>query len=131
MPLQYAWIVQDCDDEQAQEMQDAGFIVSSNEDFAALTATQDDWFYNNCPQNVPPMITMRQARQALVLNNINLDNVEAAINNLPAPHNQLALIEWQYSSAVLRSNPLVLMIAGSMGWSSVDVDHLFLQAGLL
>jgi hypothetical protein len=123
VPLNYIWQFQDTD-----QLELDGFTVLNDEQFNLIISEQDDWFWNNLPQNVPSQITMRQARQALVLSGISLSSVEAAINSLPSPQKELAMIEWEYSSAVLRSNPLVNMIAQQMNWTSVDVDHLFIQA---
>ena len=107
-----------------------------------LVATQANegigWLYDGIsftspPQptpSVPQEVTMRQARLALLENNL-LANVQPAINSLPEPDKTKAQIEWEYSNALQRSNPFVAVLGAALGLSSQDLDDLFIQASAL
>ena len=80
---------------------------------------------------VPPNVTPRQIRQALVLSGVSMEIIDAAIDSLPEPHKILARIEWEYSTAFIRANPLVAQIGQVLGWSSEQIDELWKLAGSL
>lgn len=117
-------------------LSDNAFIPAdpANTDFAAY----QQWLSEgNTPEPAEPpspivitSVTMRQARLALLQNNW-LDQVESAINQLPSPQKERALIEWEYSNAVERNKGVVSMIAPALGLSDDDVDALFLAASKL
>lgn len=75
-----------------------------------------------------PDLTPRQARQALVLLGYSLQQVEDALDALPEPHKSLAKIEWEYSVAFQRSNPLIAQVAQLLGWSSEQLDQMWVFA---
>ncbi len=75
---------------------------------------------------VPQSITMRQARLALLAAGL-LDDVIAAVAAMP----QDVQIEWEYAAVLLRGNPLVLQVAQGLGWTSEQIDSLFLSAAAL
>jgi len=75
--------------------------------------------------HIPESITPRQAKQALFLNGVTSVMVEAAINELPSPNKELAMIEWEYSTAFLRSNPLVNQIGAVFGKTPADIDAIW------
>lgn len=79
---------------------------------------------------VPSQVTMRQARLALLANNL-LANVQPAISALPSPQKEEAQIEWDYSSTVVRDRPLVAMIGQALGLTNAQLDALFIQAATL
>lgn len=89
----------------------------------------------NLPQpeiaNVPESITPRQAKQALFLNGITSAMVEGAISQLPSPNKELALIEWEYSTAFLRSNPLVNQIGAVFGKTPSEIDDIWIFGSTL
>lgn len=91
------------------------------------------------PTPVPPMVTRRQARQALLLTNGAdgtplLDKVQVAINALDdgtpegAQKKGMAQIEWDDSQDFQRSRPLLIEIAHALGLSDVQLDDLFTLA---
>lgn len=82
------------------------------------------------PPAVPQEVTMRQARLAL-LSAGKLDVVSAAIDALPEPQRSAARITWDYSSAVQRTQPLVLQLAPALGLDDAQLDALFIQAAVL
>jgi len=80
-------------------------------------------------QPVPPdQVTPRQIRQALVLNGLTLSQIDSALASLPDPTKTMAQIEWEYSVAIHRSNPLVASVGALLGWTSDQIDALFIQA---
>lgn len=78
-----------------------------------------------------PDVTPRQIRQALVLGGISLATIDAALNSLPEPQKSLALISWNYSLAFERNQELVESVAHLLGWTSQQLDDLWLFAGTL
>jgi hypothetical protein len=79
---------------------------------------------------VPQSVSMRQARLALSAAG-KLAAVDAAIASLPEPQKTAALIEWEYSAAVRRTQPLVLSLAPALGFTDEQLDALFIQAATL
>ena len=89
------------------------------------------WLYDGNEFTAPPAtpaaiptLTMRQARLALLVNNL-LSQVEAAITT--AEHR----IWWDYSTTVERNNPLVCGVLDSLGMSANEIDALFVEAARL
>lgn len=79
---------------------------------------------------IPQEVTMRQARLAL-LGAGKLDAVSTAIDALPEPQRTAARITWDYSSAVQRTQPLVLQLGPALGLDDARLDALFTQAATL
>lgn len=75
-------------------------------------------------------ISMRQARLAL-LGVGALGAVNAAINAMPSPQKEAALIWWEYSSVVRRDAPLVQSLAPALGLDDAALDALFTAAAKL
>lgn len=73
---------------------------------------------------VPQAVTMRQARLALLQENL-LNQVDSAINSLPSPSREQAQIEWEYSTEVLRNSPWVIELTPMLGLTSQQMDDLF------
>lgn len=73
---------------------------------------------------VPAVVSMRQARLALLSNNL-LDAVNAAVGQMP----QAAQVEWEYATEVQRDNALVLAMKTLLGWTDLQMDDLFTLAG--
>lgn len=85
-------------------------------DDPTATAEKQKWY---------PDLTPRQLRQALVLSGISMEMIDALIDKMPAPHNKLAKIEWEYSTAMKRHNPLVEQMAGAMGLTKEQVNTMW------
>lgn len=92
------------------------------------TAAQISAYYA-APQ-IPPIVTMRQARLAL-LNVGMLPNVNAAIAGMAGAAGDAARIEWEYAATVDRNSPLVASLAGALALSAAELDALFTAAGAL
>jgi hypothetical protein len=82
------------------------------------------------PPPVPQVVTMRQARLAL-LQAGKLDDVDAAIAALPSPEKEAAQISWEYSTEVRRDSDLVKQLAPGLGLDDAALDALFTQAATL
>ena len=82
------------------------------------------------PAPIPNIVTMRQARLALLQSNL-LSSVDAAIASLPSPQKEAAQIEWEYSQEVHRDKELVGMLAPALGLTKLQLDDLFTLASTL
>lgn len=80
---------------------------------------------------VIPDVTPRQIKQALVLSGVSLEMIDSALATLPEPTKSLALIEWNESNMFVRSRPLVASVGQMLGWTSQQLDDLWLFAGTL
>jgi len=79
---------------------------------------------------IPQEVTMRQARQALILAG-KLSAVNAALAGMTGTAGELARAEWEYSITVQRNRPLVLSLGPALGMTSGDLDQLFITAAAL
>lgn len=84
---------------------------------------------------VPPVVSMRQAKIALVMSDpINaigsnaLESITQTIDGLPEPDRTVAKITWEYAVDVERSNPLIEQVAAMLSLSNDDIDALFIKA---
>ena len=85
---------------------------------------RDDEMWARNP--VPQQVTMRQARLALLKAGL-LDDAEAAI----ASAGREAQLEWEYASAVERSNPVIAIVQQQQGVTDEQIDDLFREAAKL
>ena len=76
-------------------------------------------------------VTPRQIRQALILSGIPLSEIDSAFAAFPEPTKSLAQVEWEYSTLFIRTNPLVATVGQLLGWTSEQLDQLWLMAGSL
>ena len=111
---------------------DAALMGTSLDDHTQMLA---DWVAAYVPPPpepiaVPRIVTMRQARLAL-LGAGKLAAVNAAINALPSPTKEAAMIEWEYSQEVNRQNGLVAQLAPLLGMTDADLDALFIAGAAL
>lgn len=79
---------------------------------------------------VPQEVTMRQARLALLAIG-KLAQVAPAIDALDGEDCDVARIEWEFSSTVVRSRPLVVMLGQALGLDDEALDQLFITAATL
>lgn len=82
------------------------------------------------PAECPKVVTMRQARLALLGAGL-LDSVSTAIGALPSPAKEAAQIEWEYSQEVQRHNGFVSQLAPILGLTAAQLDGLFIAAASL
>lgn len=77
---------------------------------------------------VPYVVTMRQARLALLAAG-KLSGISAAIDAIPdAAQREAARITWEYSTEVQRHNGLVAQLGPALGLTEEQVDALFVAA---
>jgi hypothetical protein len=90
-------------------------------DAALLTADLTE------PPEVPQEITARQAVQALILDGITEDMVDAAIAQIPdATQRSMVSAEWRRSQTFERNRPTLNALAGALGISQSQLDQLFI-----
>lgn len=80
---------------------------------------------------VPTVVTMRQARLALLQAGL-LSQVEAAIAAIEdAGQRQAVQIEWEYAADINRAHPWVQGLADALGLNETQLDDLFVAASRL
>ena len=82
--------------------------------------------YVEPPAPIPTVVPMRQARLALLQQNL-LATVDAAI----AQGGQADQITWEYATEVNRNSPLVTNMAAALNLTSQQLDNLFTLAATL
>ena len=82
------------------------------------------------PLPVPDVVTMRQARLALLQNGM-LTQVKDAVAAMPGAAGDAARIEWEFSSTVERNRPLVQSLISALGLTESQLDDLFRLAATL
>ena len=81
------------------------------------------------PIQVPDVVTMAQARKAIILSGVGIAAVEAAIASIDDDtQRELALTDWEYSTVVRRDSGLVQSLAPLLG---ADLDAMFTLAATL
>jgi hypothetical protein len=81
--------------------------------------------------SVPPSVTMRQGRLALLGIGM-LATVDEAIASIPDETARAAAeIEWQYANTIERNSAFVQQLAAGLGLSETQLDDLFIQAATI
>lgn len=76
-----------------------------------------------------PILTRRQFMRTLVLNQFDLDDIEAKIRTIEdAQERQLALIDWYDATEFERNNQTMIMMIGLLSLTNDQVDALWAQA---
>ena len=84
------------------------------------------------PPVIPSVVTMAQARKALILGGVSITAVNAAIAAIVDPvERQLAETDWEYSTTVRRDSALVASLAPALGLTDEQIDELFVLAATL
>lgn len=77
---------------------------------------------------VPSSVPMWKARTVLIDAGL-LDAVDAFINSIPdTTERKKASAKWDFSSTVRRDDPLLTVLASSLGLTSAQIDTLFITA---
>ena len=79
------------------------------------------------PEHIPVVVSMRQARLALLGADL-LDSVETAIAAMTDAVGKAAQIEWEYASEVRRDSQIVAALAQALQLDEETLDQLFLEA---
>lgn len=82
------------------------------------------------PASPPAVVSMRQARRALLSHGL-LPQVEQAIAAMPGQAGDEARIDWATATEVQRSWPLVQALGVALGLSDAQLDDLFRLAETL
>lgn len=82
------------------------------------------------PDPVPEVVTMRQARLALLQSGL-LATVQSAVDAMPGAEGDAARIEWEFSSTVERNRPLVQSLGAALSLTEAQLDDLFRIAATL
>jgi len=88
------------------------------------------WDANASIVQVPRLVTMRQAQEAL-LEDGTLDLVEATIDAMTGLEGRRAKIQWTKSQDVYRNWPLVIQLGPVIGKTPQQLDALFIKAATL
>ena len=82
------------------------------------------------PAAIPTVVTMRQARLAMLDAGI-LTSVSDALAAMTGIAGEAARIEWEYAAEMKRDHPLVASLSAALGLTSAQLDELFtVAAGL-
>lgn len=79
---------------------------------------------------VPQIVTMRQARLALLAAG-KLATVNTAIAGMTGAQGEAARIEWEFSSEVTRTQPLVTSMGQVLNLNDAQLDALFIAAAAI
>lgn len=91
--------------------------------FGPLEFSQELYDSRPIPEPVQVTVTMAQARKALILSGVSMMDVEAALASIPDDTARaLAQVEWEYSTTVRSTSPLVKSIGAQL---DLDIDSLF------
>ena len=138
IPANYVSIINDFKVLKIEEYESYDDIVDVHIYQVVLDITESDlnvkvgWAYQGGKLfNDLPDVTPRQMRQALILSGVSMQMIEDALGALPEPSKSLALTEWEYSIAFKRQNPLVRTVGVMLGWTSDQLDDLWIMAGKL
>ena len=82
------------------------------------------------PVEIPTPVSMRQARTALLMNNL-LGQVETIIQGMPGSEGDKTRIAWEYSPYIDRDSLVFKSVYPALGLTDAQVDNLFIQAALL
>lgn len=97
------------------------------------TTTEDGGQYTPVFQekiNVPQIVTMRQARLALLQAGL-LSIVEQGIATMEGTEGDTARIEWEYAQEIERTWSTLSLVTTSLGLTEEQVDNLFILASTL
>jgi hypothetical protein len=86
-----------------------------------------DVFVHRPEADATPVVTMRQARLALLGAGV-LEAADAAIGAMLGVEGDAARIEWEYATTLRRDHPLVAGMGLALGLDAEAIDQLFVQA---
>lgn len=131
MPDEWPWNEAVISQEQVATYQLQGWTVMDASAYVLYKATYQaafDAWYNALPKELPPAISPRQIRIALLNQGITASMIESSLNSLEEPQKSIALIEWEYATEFKRNHPLVPGVAAALGWNDEQLDDLWAYA---
>lgn len=105
-----------------------GWLVMQGERPTPEHVAQADGSWGIPPAPVPEVVTMRQARQAMLNAGI-LGQVDSLIAAMPGEEGESARIDWNHARDVKRDWPLIGALGPQMGLTEQQIDGLFIYAG--
>lgn len=120
----------DCSEDEARAWSHLWQIVESTEGLPREPKVGWLWEKGAYRPDIKP-VTPRQIRQAWILSGRLLSEIIDMIDLLPEPSRSLAHAEWEYSTLVFRTNPLVSQLAAMQGFTDQELDDLWIFAGSL
>lgn len=103
-------------------------IIQYNQEFKDGILIHEEVVEISTP--IIPEVSMRQARLALLKNNM-LTEVETIISNISGSYGQEAKITWEYATTVQRNSSLTAVVQQSLSLSDDQITDLFYTASLL
>lgn len=82
------------------------------------------------PVIIPPIVTMAQARLALLQAGL-LAQVNAAVAAMPGIQGDAIRIEWEFRAVIRRDSPTVAALSAGLGLTETQLDELFTLAATL
>lgn len=79
---------------------------------------------------IPQIVTMRQARRALLAANL-YAQVNGAIAAMTGDEGDAARIDWEFATTVERTNPLFVILASALSLTEEQIDELFVAAAAI
>lgn len=133
IPELWPWEEATISEDDADQYESDGFTVMSDSDYldykAFHQADFDAWL---ALQPVPlSSVSPRQIRLALVLSGITLAQISDALATLEEPTRTLAIIQWEYSVEFDRYNGLVDQVGTMLGWTTQQLNDLWIFAATL
>lgn len=118
------------EESEAIEAQDEVLAVEGVEAIPpSLAYSQEVFDAQTFPSLVPQVVTMAQARKAIILAGIGEATVDAAIAAIVDDlERSLALADWGYSGTVRRDSALVASLAPGLDLDDAELDQLFILA---
>lgn len=99
-------------------------------DETTIDQSHDGWKWFDTPEaayayfsNSTDDVTPRQFRLSLLNNGINPSVITDMLKD-----NESALIEWEYTTSISKSNPLIYVLADALNKTEDDVNEIFNQA---
>jgi hypothetical protein len=119
---------------EAVEVDDALFFQTINEPDGQWTLNADGSIAKEplppAPLYIPSVVTMRQARLALLGSGL-LTTVNNAVAAMTGNPGEAARIEWEYATEVRRDSPLVDGLSAALSLDAETLDSLFTTAASL
>lgn len=103
-------------------------------DSAKIGDSYADGVFTSAPlvRFVPSVVSMRQARKALIMGGVTIASVDSAIAaTVDDQERALAQTDWEYAATVSKHSALVDSMAAALGLDAAAVDDLFISAAAL
>jgi hypothetical protein len=104
---------------------ESGKFTYLNGEFSAIAEPEPDVV-------IPSMVTMVQARKAMILSGVSIATVNGAIAGIAnAQARELAQTDWEYSATVRRDSGLIASLGAGLNLTNDQIDAMFVLAATL